>query len=203
MVIVYVESNFVLELSLGQEQAEACEQLLELAEQGRIELAVPAFALVEPLWTLKELTARRGRKLKEIRDEFAQMHRNPLFKELGQSVHEELRGLFETCRDEEVAQHARVRGRLLAVATTIPLDARILREADRLNGELDLDHFDAIMLASILTDLAGRSGPSLFLNRNTKDFSAPEIEGVLEAQECALIGNFRSGLARVRARLGA
>jgi len=36
---VYVESNFVLEAALGQEQLEAAEALLALAERGAIKLA--------------------------------------------------------------------------------------------------------------------------------------------------------------------
>jgi hypothetical protein len=45
---VYVESNFVLEIVLEQEQHQACEAILTLAESRAIELALPAFALVEP-----------------------------------------------------------------------------------------------------------------------------------------------------------
>jgi predicted nucleic acid-binding protein len=45
---VYVESNFLLELVLEQEQHHACEELLTLAASRTIELALPAFALIEP-----------------------------------------------------------------------------------------------------------------------------------------------------------
>ena len=45
---VYVESNFVLELVLEQEQHQACEEILTLAASRTIELALPAFALIEP-----------------------------------------------------------------------------------------------------------------------------------------------------------
>jgi hypothetical protein len=44
--IVYAETNFVLELALLQEQSASCEQLLAMAEQGTITLAVPAFCIV-------------------------------------------------------------------------------------------------------------------------------------------------------------
>jgi hypothetical protein len=44
----YVESNFVLELALQQEECEACGAILELAGQGRLVLVVPAFSLAEP-----------------------------------------------------------------------------------------------------------------------------------------------------------
>jgi hypothetical protein len=44
----YVESNFVLELALQQEECEACSAIVELASRGRLVLVVPAFSLAEP-----------------------------------------------------------------------------------------------------------------------------------------------------------
>lgn len=41
--IVYVESNFILEIALEQNQAIAAEAILALAENGSITLALPAF----------------------------------------------------------------------------------------------------------------------------------------------------------------
>lgn len=48
---VYVESNFVLEIALEQEQHRACEDLVRLAEDAAIELVLPSFALLEPYHT--------------------------------------------------------------------------------------------------------------------------------------------------------
>ena len=53
---VYVESNFVLEQALQQEQSESCDSLVRLAEAGDISLVIPAFSLAEPhipvwIWT--------------------------------------------------------------------------------------------------------------------------------------------------------
>ncbi|HEX8213826.1 MAG TPA: hypothetical protein VF584_26905 [Longimicrobium sp.] len=45
--IVYAESNFLLELAYLQEEHESCEEILALAESGRIRLLLPAFAVVE------------------------------------------------------------------------------------------------------------------------------------------------------------
>ena len=44
----YVESNFVLEQSLQQEECDSCAEIIDLASKGRIMLAVPAFSLAEP-----------------------------------------------------------------------------------------------------------------------------------------------------------
>lgn len=45
---LYVESNFVVELALSQEQHESCERLIELAGTDKVNLIVPAYSLVEP-----------------------------------------------------------------------------------------------------------------------------------------------------------
>ena len=62
---VYVESNFVLELALLQEQSSSCEEILSLSEDGRIRLVLPAYSLIEPYETLirkqKKGTVRENR----------------------------------------------------------------------------------------------------------------------------------------------
>ena len=40
--IVYIESNFVLELAYLQEECESCENILALSEEDKIELVIPA-----------------------------------------------------------------------------------------------------------------------------------------------------------------
>ena len=46
--IVYVESNFVLELAFLQEEYESCLELLHLAESQAMHLVLPAFSVGEP-----------------------------------------------------------------------------------------------------------------------------------------------------------
>lgn len=49
--IVYVESNFVLELAFLQEEHESCEELLSLSKSGDIHLVLPTFSIGEPYET--------------------------------------------------------------------------------------------------------------------------------------------------------
>ena len=49
--IVYIESNFVLEVALEQEESKAAEDILGLVEEGRIKLVLPTFALIDFLDT--------------------------------------------------------------------------------------------------------------------------------------------------------
>lgn len=49
---IYVESNFVLELALMQEQYESCEAILQVCKAGQAQLVLPAFSSAEPYYTL-------------------------------------------------------------------------------------------------------------------------------------------------------
>ena len=56
--IVFVESNFILEIAYLQEQHESCEELLALGEKAQIVLKLPAFSVIEaPPICRKESTA--------------------------------------------------------------------------------------------------------------------------------------------------
>src|SRR5947208_876492 len=70
--IVYVESNFVLEIALEQKQASAARSILSLAESHQIELAYPSFVLSEPfdsiMRTRREYDVLRQSLLKALND---------------------------------------------------------------------------------------------------------------------------------------
>src|ERR1039457_5964229 len=58
---VYVESNFVLDQALEQDQCESCEQLIGLASTKALQLVIPAFSLAEPHATLLRTKNARSR----------------------------------------------------------------------------------------------------------------------------------------------
>lgn len=64
---VYVESNFVLELALLQEQHESCQELLDLAQVKQITLIVPAFSLAEPYETLIRNNKKRQKLSQDLK----------------------------------------------------------------------------------------------------------------------------------------
>jgi hypothetical protein len=72
-VIVYIESNFVLELAFLQEEYESCDTIVGLAESHGLELVIPAFSIAEPYDVLvrrakqrAELQLRLTREIKEL-----------------------------------------------------------------------------------------------------------------------------------------
>ena len=63
--IVYVESNFILELAFTQDDASSCEAVLDLAERGAISLVLPAYSIAE----CYEALLRRSRDRSTLQDQ--------------------------------------------------------------------------------------------------------------------------------------
>ena len=70
--IVYVESNFILELAFTQDEASSCEDVLGLAEAGAISLVLPAYSIAE----CYEALLRRSRDRSALRDRVAEEFRH-------------------------------------------------------------------------------------------------------------------------------
>jgi len=197
---VYIESNFLVELVLMQEEAAACTEILALARSGRCSLVTPLYALIEPWETLRRRqTEMRGfaldieKKLREL-ERMQKVGVPPgTHKALGQQFRDALNDWRPRLEDlrREVTETARV----------LPLDVATLVDAQQLmnNGVIEQEP-DAIMLASVLRDLGSGAAPSLFINRNSRDFG-PDVKRLLRPLLCQLISTFTDGLGRLRAEI--
>ena len=112
---VYVESNFVLELALVQEQSASCMEILRLGESGRIRLIIPGYCLTEPLDTILRRHKDRKRLRLELDAELQQLARTIPYQE-------RLRGFRE----------ARRRGVCAAAAIGRTHEAVLIRLPERL-----------------------------------------------------------------------
>lgn len=199
--IVYVESNFVLELALLQEEHESCQALLSLAESQDIHLVLPAFSIGEPY----ETWVRRSRQRRELRNQLGRTIR-----ELSRSrpyrgaSHEfqDLTNLLLRSGEEEKARLDTTLERLLQTADVIPIGLNTIRAATALQKARNLSPQDAIVYASILDHLASASDqPRCFVTKNSRDFGNPDIESELATYACQLLTRFSDGLGYVRSRL--
>src|SRR5262245_6794909 len=80
--IVAVETNFVLQLALEQEEGAEARSMLNLAARGQIRLVIPACALFEPYETLERRHRKRDRLLGEFRREISELARCNAFSEV-------------------------------------------------------------------------------------------------------------------------
>src|SRR4051812_26655917 len=93
--IVYVETNFVLELAYLRPTSDSCQRLLSLASDGKIAIVVPAFALIEARLAWQSNVKRRNRLLSEIRAEISELSRSSPHNDIAVQSHAFVTALVE------------------------------------------------------------------------------------------------------------
>jgi predicted nucleic acid-binding protein len=199
--IVYVESNFVLELALLQEQAESCKGILELCESGHSELVLPAFCIAEPYETLVRRAKDRGKLTQDLTIQAKQLGRSQAYRNETETFRSVTALLVKSGEEERTRLHS-VLNRILAIASVIPLTSAVLAEAVKAESSFSLSPQDAVVYASVLHHLKGTSEElRCFLNKNSNDFDDPDIVGVLENYRCKMLPRFDAGLQYIRYRI--
>lgn len=198
---VYVESNFVLELALLQEQHASCEELMRLCARDHIQLVIPAYSLAEPYETLTRRHRQRKRMKAELDEELRQLARTATYARR-LSGFQQLTTLLIDSADEEEKRLEGVRTRLLQVAEVIPLEVSILTTATQYQRLHGLTPQDALVYATVLWHLTQHQVPqSCFLNKNSKDFDDPDLVAELDRYNCKLLPQFDTGYQFVLSRL--
>lgn len=199
--LVYVETNFILELVLRQEESEAAEALLSLARESRITLTLPSFSLAE---AYSKIGRRSADRIKLFRDVQAQTH--DLSRSLQQQALSSNFSAFAasllTLNETEVTRLVDVVGQIMEDAKLLEITLPIYRAGRDLVTRAVLKPQDANIYSSILADLSKRSDsiPKLFLGRDT-DFSTPTVTKELAQFGCEYLRSFRAGHARILAYL--
>jgi hypothetical protein len=190
---VYVESNFVLEHALQQDESHSCPEIIRL---------VPAFSLAEPHQAITGKAKARSRLGEDLRRHLGELGRSKPHRELPATFDVLAAVLIESAQLERDGLRQTV-SEFLSKAEIIPLDALVLRSAAVIEATSGLSGQDAIFLASVLGHLeANRSDESWFLNRNSKDFDDPDIRDRLEGLHCKFFPNFIRALAYLVSRVG-
>lgn len=193
--IVYVESNFVLEIVLGQEQATSAEALLALAEAGALQLILPSLALAEPFGTITQRERARHKLANDIAATLRDLQRSAPHQGEAALVANAVAGLASIAGREYMRLHD-VIARLLTAARVIELDGARFALARAYQPRYGLSPQDSIIYASVVTDLQMRSSPerTCFITRNSKDFDDPGIVAELNGYNCQLLFSFEEGL---------
>ena len=193
---VYVESNFVLEHSLQQEEYDSCKAIIRIrmASSGQVSLAVPAFSLAEPHFALSGKKRARSQLSNDLRTHLAELGRSRPHRKVPASFEPLAALLVARAQEEPKALRATI-SELLSTADVIALNTAILKFAAEVQTQYSMSGQDAIVLASVITHLEmNRPARSCFLNRNSKDFDDPNIRERLEALGCRFFARFEDGL---------
>jgi predicted nucleic acid-binding protein len=196
--IVYVESNFILELALQQEQFESCLKILDFCETGKASLILPAFCIAEPYENLVRRTITRRGIRNSFNKEFDQLKRSKSYKEEIEALRS-VTDLFIKIAEDELHRLYVMFDGVLAIATLVPLDRDIVKQASDLKNALKLSPQDSFVYASILHHIeTAKEEKKCFLNKNVKDFGDPDIiETLTRKYNCRILFDFNSGYGYV------
>ena len=197
--IVYVETNFLLELALAQEHTQAASELLVLATQRAFTLVIPSFALSEAFSTL----AQRERNRRSLQNNLSQHLRDLRRSAPHQSAAAALEPLLEFLQGLEREEFGRLQqavGQILATAHIVEFNTDVYALALRTEERFGLSPQDAIVYASVLHHLRSRPSdkPKIFVSTNFKDFEDPDLVAELHAHGCRYEVSFEACLAQVR-----
>ena len=118
---VYVESNFILEYALVQEQYESCNQIITLAESGQVRLVVPAFSIAETSETLDRRGKERVELSNAVKRQLKLLARTQEYREQALALTGNLDTLFTGSSEVEIARLRRALNRILSIGTVAPL----------------------------------------------------------------------------------
>lgn len=201
--MVYVEANFILELALEQKEVAAAEDILKLAESGKIDLAFPGFALSETFTSVMHTQSERQRlrstsevTLKQLR----QSVQSDLHKQVVSDLPPILTLLTKLVARELELLHIAVE-RMLGVGRLIEIDASSFRQALIYQSRFDIKSKDSIIYAAVIADLKRNSASEqkCFLSRDRAAFDDdPEIKSELQFYNCRYISSFNDGLRYIQ-----
>ena len=189
---VYVESNFVLELALQQEQSASCESILNMCEETRLRILVPAYCLAEPHETLTRRHKQRRRMKRDLNDELGQIARTAT-NTAQLSGFDSLTDLLISSAEQESRNLKELSARLLRTAEVIPLDVSVLNDASLYQSTHGFSPQDAIVYASVLSHLARcHEQKSYFISRDS-DFDDQDVVEELGRFKCELVHSVAQG----------
>ncbi len=194
--IVYVESNFILEMALEQEQSLSCEAILKLVEIDKIALAFPSFALSEPFATIMHRNKERRELHGRLAVTLGQLQRSEPHRQTIYDL-QPLLGILNSAIDREFELLHLIVARLLKHSRSIELDGSGLAQALSYQAQFDFKPQDSIIYATVVTDMQQRVPTEVkcFLSRDKEAFFInPGIKHELASYNCRYIGNFAQGL---------
>jgi hypothetical protein len=199
--ISYVESNFVLEIALKQEQSESCNSIIQMAEEGKLKLVLPAYSLVEPYEVIKRHAIQRKQFSNDLKNELKQILRSESYKQDTEAILK-VEDLLIKSNEDAKQQLEETRLRLIKVSFIIPLDADIATSAIKYQGKNSFSPQDSLVYASVVSHLKfADKEQKCSLNRNSKDFDDPEIVKEFEDYDCKILFQFTHALDFVKNKL--
>ena len=199
--IIYAETNFLLEIAYLQDGCESCREILALARQGKLSLVVPAFSLIEARQTWDRRSSEHNALKNQLQPIIRQLSRSEPFRTVTESSREFLTALGASGEDTRL----RLEEAIMAFSTdttVLPFNADLAARARQEELNLGLSPSDAVVYAAVISHLENAPlGPKCFLNRDSKGFADPDMDSMLARFGCKVIASFEKGLDFIRSEL--
>lgn len=201
--MVYVETNFVLEIVLAQEQHISAESILSMAEMHKLELAFPGFILSGVFSTVVRRQKERRELYISLQNTLEQIKRSEHSKDTALNMEPLIAKLLEAVVAENDFLYSTIK-RMLSIGRSIETDLQSLEEARSYQKLFDLSLTDSIIYATIINDLRKRpeNEEKRFLSRDAKAYSAPRVRADLRQYKCRYFPNFENALGNIKALQG-
>lgn len=199
--IVYVESNFILEMAFAQEESESCESIIALAESGTIQLIIPAICISEPYEVIIRRSKSRLELNRQLGAELRQLSRSQPYSQIVERSRD-IVSLLATSVEEEKQRLDATLSQILECSEVLPIDGTTLRSAIEFQGTLNLSPQDSLVYAAVINHLdTAPTDDKCFLNRDSKDFLIQDIDSQLTSLGCRMIPQFVQGLEYIQRSL--
>lgn len=201
--IVYVESKFVVEIALEQEQLLAAEALLALAETKKMKIAFPNFILSEAFERVMRERRERNALYNSLEKSLKDLQRSEPHK----NIMLDMEPVFRTLKEAHFRQLDRLHStfeKLFSIGECISVDATCFRSALGYQQYLNLGPQDSIIYAAIITNLQQTSSDEkkCFLSRDRKAFDKDQtIKAELDHYNCRYSGSFLQGFEYIQSTL--
>lgn len=195
--IVYVETNFLLELAYLQERRESCDEILRMAQTRQITLALPAFSAIEARVTWHRRALERRRLHSELEKHIREISRSEAFRSLNDQSKDVVAALVSGAEESR----SRLENAIQAIethGTLIPLSSEIVLMSRWHEQVLSLTPQDALVLASVRSHAEKVSGAKCFVSQDAKGFANPTVYDELSGVECKVLVNFADAVAYIR-----
>jgi predicted nucleic acid-binding protein len=195
--IVYVETNFLLELAYLQERCESCRVIMELGRTGVITLALPAVSAAEARATWYRRADDRRQFHAALQKHIREISRSEPFRSLVDQSQDVVAVLVAGGEESRNRLESAIDA-LAAYATIIPLTSDIVTMARGHELAYSLTPQDAVVLASIRSHAESNAGRKVFVSQDARGFANPSIYDGLAAVDCKVLVNFSDALGYIR-----
>jgi len=199
-VIVYVETNFLLELAYLQERCDSCQLILDFAKAGKITLALPAFSAAEARFTSRRRTSERREFRESLRKHIREISRSEPFRGLVAQSSDVVTALVAGDNEARTRLEETIEA-IEEYGITIPMTGEVISIARRYESIHPLSSQDALVLASVKSHAEKTAERKCFISQDYRAFNDLGVLDELSTVGCKFVSTFTDGVEHIKSAL--